>query len=303
MLLVVATIAAAAAVGVAAERRTGALAVALARRLLEVMLFVLAPFASFVNVAHLEVTADIRGGVVAGWLALVLAGAAGWLLGRRVLDLPPPSAATLATAGLVSNTGYLGLPLCAALLGPERLPEAFAYDAIVQSPVFLIGAFAVAAATGTRAGDTPRRRVVSFFSRNPPLLATIAGLVAPASLAPAPLVDAAHIVVFAMLPIGFFAVGATMAAEAGGRFPPPFTAPVGVALVLRLVLAPLLLVAIAAPFIDLPASFLLLSAMPVGLNAITLAHVYGLDLRLAAGTVAWSTAVAASVGLAVSAVV
>ena len=104
MLAVVATIAAAAATGVAVERRTGALAVALARRLLEVMLFVLAPFASFVNVAHLEVTGDIRGGVGAGWLALVLAGAAGWLPGRRVLRLPPPSAAALATAGLVSNT-------------------------------------------------------------------------------------------------------------------------------------------------------------------------------------------------------
>jgi predicted permease len=69
------------------------------------------------------------------------------------------------------------------------------------------------------------------------------------------------------------------------------------------VLAPLLLVALAAPVIDLPGPYLLLAAMPVGLNAITVAHVYGLDLRLAAGAIAWSTALAVAAGLALTAVV
>jgi hypothetical protein len=43
--------------------------------------------------------------------------------------------------------------------------------------------------------------------------------------------------------------------------------------------------------------------MPAGLNGITVAHVYGLDLRLSAGAIAWSTLVAIAVGLAVTAVV
>jgi predicted permease len=299
------TIVAALAAGLEAHRRAPARAPRLARRLLGLMLFGLTPFVTFVNVAHLELTADVGGGVLAGWLALALAGAVGWAIGRFALHLPPPSNGVLTNVALQSNTGYLGLPLCVAVLGASHLPEAVAYDSFVQQPVFLLGVFGVGAAMGTRAGATAGERTRAFVSRNPPLLASVAGLIAPASLAPHALVLASRGLVFAMLPLGFFAVGVTLAAERGGarRFPPPFTRPIAAALALRLVLAPLLLVAIAAPFIDLPASYALLAAMPAGLNGLTVAHVYGLDLRLAAGAIAWSTLVAIGVGLAITAVV
>jgi predicted permease len=306
VLWVALTIAVAVAVGFEAERHAGARAGTVARGVLKTMVFVLAPFAAFFNIAHLEVTADVRGGIVAGWVALVLAGGIGWLIGRRMLHLATPSSGVLTLNGLMANSGYLGVPLVAAVMGVEHLPEAVAYDTLVQGPVFLLGAFAVAAATGTRAGEGARERVRAFVSRNPPLLATLAGLMAPASLAPDALVELAHLVVFAMLPLGFFAVGVTLATEADEgqiRFPPPFTRAIAAALVLRLAIAPLLLVALTAPFVDLPTPFLILAAMPAGLNAITLAHVYGLDIRLAAGTIAWSTAVAVGAALAIVAVV
>jgi predicted permease len=299
------TIVAALAAGLEAHRRVPARAPELARRLLKLMLFGFTPFVTFVNVAHLELTADVGGGVLAGWVALALAGVAGWAIGRFGLRLPPPSNGVLTNVALQSNTGYLGLPLCVAVLGASHLPEAVAYDSFVQQPVFLLGVFGVGAAMGTRAGATARERTRAFVSRNPPLLASLAGLVAPAALAPHALVLTSRGLVFAMLPLGFFAVGVTLAAESGGarRFPPPLTRPIATALALRLVLAPLLLVAIAAPFIHLPASYALLAAMPAGLNGLTVAHVYGLDLRLAAGAIAWSTLVAIGVGLAVTAVV
>jgi predicted permease len=306
MLWVALTIALAVAVGFEAERRAGARAGTVARGVLKTMVFVLAPFAAFFNIAHLEVTGDVRGGIVAGWAALLLAGGIGWLIGRRVLHLPTPSNGVLTLNGLMANSGYLGVPLVAAVMGVEHLPEAVAYDTLVQAPVFLLGAFAVAAATGTRAGEGARERALAFISRNPPLLATIAGLLAPDSLAPDALVQIAHLVVFAMLPLGFFAVGVTLATEADEgqiRFPPPFTRPIAAALVVRLVVAPLLLVALTAPFIDLPTPFLILAAMPTGLNAITLAHVYGLDVRFAAGTIAWSTAAAVAAALVIVAIV
>lgn len=300
------TIAAAVAVGFEAERHAGARATALARAILRAMLFVLAPFAAFFNIADLHLTADVRGGIVAGWIALLAAAAVGWALGRFVLRLPAPSNGVLINSGLQANTGYLGVPLCAAVLGVDHLSHAVAYDTLVQLPVFLVGAFAVAAATGTKAGETRGERARSFITRNPPLLATIAGLLAPDALAPDVLVDVARVVVFAMLPLGFFAVGVTLAAEAeegASRFPPPLTRPIAAALVLRLVVAPGLLLAISAPFIDLPAPFLILAAMPAGLNSITLAHTYGLDVRFAAGAIAWSTTVAISAGLLIVAVV
>jgi predicted permease len=293
------TIVVALAVGVEAERHAGERAAALARRVLKAMLFVLTPFATFFNIAHLHVTGDVRGGVVLGWIALVLAAAIGWALGRFLLRLPRPSYGVLMINGLQGNTGYLGVPLVAAVLGADDLSQAIAYDALVQAPVFLIGSFAVAAATGTRAGKGASERVLAFL-RNPPLVATVAGLLAPDWLAPDALVDVARVVVFAMLPLGFFAVGVTLATEADEgrmRFPPPLTKPIAAALVLRLVIAPALLYLLSVPFIDLPTPFLILAAMPSGLNIITLAHVYGLDVRLAAGAIAWSTAIAVAVGL------
>jgi predicted permease len=299
-------IAASVAIGVEAERHAGDRAAGLARGVLMAMLYVLTPFATFFNIAHLHVTADVRGGIVAGWVALILAGVIGWAFGRWVLHLPRPSNGVLVNNGLQGNTGWLGLPLVAAVLGADHLSQAVAYDALVQGPVFLIGAFGAAAAMGTEAGETTGERVRAFFIRNPPLLATIAALLAPASLAPEALVEVARLVVFAMLPLGFFAVGVTLASEAEEgalRFPPPLTRPIVAALVLRLGIAPLLLVALSAPFIDLPLPFLIMAAMPAGLSSITLAHAYGLDVRFAAGSIAWSTALAIVVGLVLVAVV
>ena len=85
------------------------------------------------------------------------------------------------------------------------------YDVLVTGPSLLLGAFAVGAAFGTKAGEAPRDRVRAFFTRNPPLYAAIAGLLAPSALAPQVLVDASQALIVAILPIGFFAVGATLA--------------------------------------------------------------------------------------------
>ena len=46
------------------------------------------------------------------------------------------------------------------------------------------------------------------------------------------------------------------------------------------------------PLIDIPGPYLLLAAMPCGINTLLVSHVYGLDIKLAAQAVAWSTAIA-----------
>ena len=106
------------------------------------------------------------------------------------------------------------------------------------------------------------------------------------------LVDISRVVVVALLPLGFFAVGAALAEEAEAGtvgFPPALDAPVVAAVGLRLLGGPILLYALSAPFIDLPDTYLLLAAMPSGINTMVVAHAYGLDLRIAAGAIAWST--------------
>jgi len=294
VLWVALTIAVSLALGIAAERRYRERASATARTMLRVLLYGFTPPVAFLNISGLKITGDVGGGIVIGWVALILAGVLAWAFGRHVLGLRPPSNGVLVNISLQGNTNYLGLPLCAALLGTEHLPEAIAYDSFVQAPVFLLGVFGVAAAMGTKAGGSAAERVGAFVFKNPVLLAVVAGLLAPAALAPAPLVEASQVVVFLALPWGFFCAGVILAEHLEGdrvAVRPALSAPVGAAIVMRLVLAPLLLLLLAAPFIELPAAYLLAAATPAGLNGLTVAHAYGLDLRYAASSLAWTTGI------------
>jgi predicted permease len=299
-------IAASIAAGVEAERRKGAHAGVWARRILTFLLYAVVPIVVFFNIARLEVRADVGVGIVLGWIALALTALIGWLIGRRLLRLPPPSAGVLAISGLQANTALLGLAVVTALLGFDHLSEGVVYDSLVQQPMFFIGSFAIAAATGTKAGETARDRVRAFFVRNPPLIAIALGLVAPDALAPDVLVDATRVLVLSVPVLGFFAIGVTLAEEADDGalvFPPPLTPGIGAAILLRGVVAPGLLFLLAAPFIDLPAAFLLMAAMPAGLHIVVLAHVYGLDIPFAAGLIVWTTMITVPILLVASVIV
>jgi len=301
ILLIIAAIAVAVAVGVVAERRRPQAAALAARRALTLMLYVLVPPVIFFNLAATEIDVEHGVGLLLGIVAVSLSGFLAWWVASRVLGLSRPSTGAVVCAVLSINSGYLGYPLTVALLGREELTTAVLYDVLVTAPCLLLGAFAVGAAFGTKAGEGPRDRVRAFFTRNPPLYAAIAGLLAPDALAPTVLVDASQILVFALLPIGFFAVGATLAenAERGELpLPPPLTKPVAVVIASRLALAPLLLMLLAAPLIDLPAAYQLMAAMPSGLNSMVVAHAYGLDMEITAEAVTWTTAIVVLAALA-----
>jgi len=300
VLITVAVIAVAAAAGVLAEERWPDRAAAFTRSLLVVSLYTLVPFVVFFNLARAELDADVGIGVALGWVGVLAAAALAWLISTRLLGLSRPATGAVMVCTVVPNSGYLGYPLTGSLLGFDALGEAVVYDIVVAAPSLLLLAFALGAAFGERAGESVGERVLAFFTRNPPLYAATAGLLAPAALAPDALVDASRVAVMALLPIGFFAVGAILAEEADeGRFTlgSPFDPPVATAIALRMVVAPGILLALSLPLIDLPGPYLLLAAMPAGINTLLVAHVYGLDLRLTAQAVAWSTALAVAAAL------
>jgi malate permease and related proteins len=292
---IVGTILVATAVGVWAEERYGGRAGIAARRGLIFVLYFVLPPVTFFNLAGADIDVNAGAGVALAYVALGAVTFTAWFVAARVLRLERPAIGSVMCCALIANTGYLGYPLVAALLGFDALSEAVVYDVLVSAPALLLGAFSVGAAFGEAAGEGVRERTAAFFTRNPPLYAALLAVIAPDSLAPDVLVDASRIAIVAVLPLGFFAVGAALAEEADEgaiAVPPPLDAPVAAAVAIRLLLAPALLYLIALPLIELPDTYLLLAAMPCGINTMIVTHAYGLDLRISAGAVAWSTAIA-----------
>lgn len=303
MLAIIAAILLSSAAGIAAERRWPDRAGPGSRRSLLFVLYVILPPTTFFNLAAIDFDANLGGGIVIGWIATTASAGAAWAIGTKLLRLPRPQVGALMACTFVANTGYLGYPLVAALLGLDKIGEAVAYDIGVSAPALLIGAFATGAAFGTRAGTGARERTGSFFARNLPLYAAVAALFAPDALAPDLAVDISRIVVIALLPVGFFAVGAALAEEADVgalRVPPPLTRSTVVVIGTKLLLLPALLYLIALPLIDLPGTYLLMAVMPSGLNSMIVAHAYGLDLATTAEAVTWTTAIVVVVALVVS---
>lgn len=302
MPLIVLAIVLSTAAGIWAEKRWPERTGLLSRRLLVLILYVLLPPVVFFNLIHVEIDADLGFGIVFAWIAAALAVTIAWLVGSKVLKLSRPAVGALMTCTIVANTGYLGYPMATTLLGRDELPQAVAFDVGVGAPALLLGAFAIGAAFGTKAGEGIRERTRAFFTRNVLLYTAIAALIAPDWMGPDILSDISLLIVVAILPIGFFAVGATLMEDAGPsglRFPPAFTAATATALFTKVVAFPLILIGISAPFIDLPSAYLLAAAMPCGLNSMIVAHAYGLSLKVTAEAVTWTTAVVVVVAFAV----
>ena len=304
MILVVLAIGASVAAGVWGERRFADGARPAARMSMDVLLWAVLPFITFFTIARLEVTTGVGAGLALGYLELALVGAAAYLVATRVLHLPRPVTGALLVVVVLANTGYLGIPLNGALLGRDELAPAIAFDTVVSGPMFYVVGFAIGAIFGSRAGDTAGERLRAFLVRNPSLVALGAAFAAPDALAPDVLVDVATVLVYAVLPVGFFVLGVNLAGEAEEGalpVPPPFDAAIGTALALRLIVAPALMLAFSAALVRLPDAYLVQAAMPSGINSLVVAHAYGLDLRLTSAVLAWSTGTVVAVALAAAA--
>jgi hypothetical protein len=307
VILVVLAIAVSTAVGVTAERRFGQGAIAFSRRLIDAMVWVLLPFITFFIVARLHLGGGVGIGLALAFVELAAVGALAYVVGARMLHLARPSVGALILTVILANTGYLGIPLNAVLLGHDALAPAIAWDTVVSQIMLYTAGFAVGAAFGTEAGESPRERMKAFVTRNPVLWAMVAGLIAPETLAPQALVDIAKVcAAYALLPVGFFILGVNLMGEREEGvfgFPPPLTAPIAVAIVLRMVVAPALLVGLSALTIGVPDAYIVQAAMPAGINSLIVGHLYGLDLRLASSAIAWSTVVAVIAALVLSPVI
>ena len=284
--------------GLEARRRLGGRAERIASLLLNVVLWAVFPIVAFFNVASLDLTGQVFAGIAYGWASVAAGGLVAYVVGSRLLALSRPALGALVIVGGFGNTGFLGLPFQTALFGRDALPSAVAYDALVSGALFVTVGFSIAAAFGTVA-SRPRDRVRAFLARNPPLWATLAGLVAPDALAPQFAVDSSPLLVAAAVPFGFFAVGVTLGG-AGARGLPALDRTVLTALGCKVVAAPAVVLALSTVFVAVPGVYLVQPAMASALNSVVVANAYGLDGRVCAAAVSWSTAIVLTVGVAVS---
>jgi predicted permease len=291
VLAIVLTVIVAVAAGVVSERRADVLAHRARTFVLRLMLWALVPFVAYVNVARAHLTFDATVSIAIAFGALMLAGTLTWLLARRRFALPSPQTGAAIVATIQANTAYFGLPLCAALFTHAQLAQAVVYDALVTLPTFVLVSYGVGARLGHARSGGLRAQLTIGLLRNPVLLAVVAALLVPDGWAPEALVTPSRLAIYALLPLGFFVVGVTLADEAAEgtlRIPPPLTPPVAVATVLRLSFVPLVLL-LATLVVDVPAPYFVLGAMPVGVNTVLVGHATGLDLRLTSAAIAWST--------------
>lgn len=304
MVLITLVIIAAVSVGAASERRWDDGARRAGARSLEILIFGLIPFVTFFTVSHVRLTTGVGAGIAFAWVELAVVTTIAYMLGSRTLDLRRPSTGALMCAVGLVNTGYLGIPLIAALIGgTTAVGQAITFDVLVTAPMLLLVGFGIGAGFGTRAGATPRERLRGFVLRNPPLFAFIAALLAPAWATPEWARETAAVAVLLMAPLGFFALGVNLMheQEEGVRvFPPPVTAPVATALGLRLIVAPAIMLALSTLVVRVPDAFLIQAGMACGINGLSVGHVFGLDLRLSAGAIAWSTLVVVAAASAVA---
>jgi hypothetical protein len=294
VLAVILTVIVAVGVGVAIERRSNAAAHCVRHLALQTMLWVLVPFVAYVNVARVHLSVDAGLSIAIAGAAFVTGGALIGLLGRGPLALERPVAGAAIVATIQANTAYLGLPLCAALFTHAELTQAVAFDALISLPMFAFGSYSVGAWFGHAPERGLRDRVRVTLTRNPLLAALIAGLLVPDAWAPHALVTPSRIAVFALLPLGFLIVGVTLADEAQDgtlRIPPPLTAPIASVIVLRMLFPVTVLALVGLLLLDVPAPFLLLAAMPTGVNTLLVAHATELDLSLTAASITWTTAI------------
>ena len=300
--LLTAVIVASVAAGMVCAPRLPGHGVPMAKTLARVLLWALFPIIYFFVMARLQLSAGVGVGLLFAYAELGVVGMLAWLAATRWLHLTRPATGALVVSVVLANTGYLGLPLVTSLLGNGALGPAIAYDAAVSAPMFFVVAMAIGAVFGA-AEDEPATAGATALAivRNPSLVAVVAGLVAgrvAPSVAPDALLHLSHDLVYVSVPIAFFMVGISVRDEGSLlRFPPPLTPAVGVVVGLRLVLAPLLMLALSLLVVPVPHAYLLQAAMPCGANGLIAAHVHDLDVRLPASAIAWTTSLVLIAGV------
>ncbi len=227
------------------------------------------------------------GGAILLPFAVVLAGFR--LRGVRLGD-----ATVLALGGTFSNTGYMGIPLCLIAFGQGSLVPGVVAMMITACPHF---AAAIALIEADQQATPSLRRTVTkvggALARNPLLVSSVLGLaVALSGVAlPVPVDRFLTLMGGASSPCALVAIGLLLG-EQSERFAPGLVFRLAA---VKLLVQPGIAWVIAYKLVALPpvwaATAVVMSALPTGSGAFTLAQLYGRQRAATSGVILVSTVV------------
>jgi len=187
------------------------------------------------------------------------------------------------------NVGFMGVPLCLLVFGPDGLPAAVVASLFTACALFL---FAVALIEADLRGGSgfgrAAGRVALSLLRNPLFLAPVAGAgVALTGLPlPAPVGRFADLLGGAASPCALVCIGLFLAQEGVAASDAPA---IGALVGLKLLFQPAVTAVLAIHVLAVPPAWshpaVLLSALPIGSGPFTIAKLYGLKTGVTSGAI------------------
>lgn len=266
---------------------------------LDLVMLVLIPIIGYAYATRLELSVSTVVGILAGYGIIATVGLLAWQISSRRLHLSRAQQGAVVLSAVLANTGYLGLPVAQTLLADREFPQTVAWDSLISQPMaLLVAPFIAGAFSPTHQHAHLGRQLLAVVKRAPAIPALIAGLLVPDAWAPPWLLDIAELLVYAILPLGFFAVGVTLTRLRQSDDDGAPRAAIALVLGLRNVVAPGLFILLGLLLLpEEPRAFTLQAAMPCGLNALVVGHAFDLDTGVIATAIAWSTAIVLAVAL------
>ena len=263
-----------------------------ARPINALIIYVGLPAFIFTAVHGATLRLDLWGVVAIAWVVFAAMAALGWLA-ARALKLPREMAGGFIIATALGNTGYIGYPITAALLGERNLPEAIFYDVFGTVGALVLVGLLIAQRYGTNeeARVNPLRELVTF----PAVIALAVALLLRTVGVPDLVSHGLGLLANMVAPLIMLSVGLSLKVSTIGRAARPLAALTA----LRLVVAPAIALGVGMLLLGsagggMPLRVAVLEAgMPAMMLTFVVGERFGLDTDFIASAIFVTTAAAA----------
>jgi hypothetical protein len=207
----------------------------------------------------------------------------------RLRGRPVPNASIEGLDASYSNVGFMGIPMCLLVFGPESAPASIIATLFTAGVLFLF-AIVVIEIDLQKGGSFWKTfgKVARSILTSPLLIAPVAGLAVGLSglTLPGPFINFTTLLGGAASPAALVCIGLFLAQE---RVASHDAVSIGLLVALKLILQPAVTALLAFYVFSMPPlwshSAVILSALPIGSGPFTIAKLYGLEAGVTSGSI------------------